>query len=91
MSREEAIFFIRSKAFDVKWGEAVAVYPEANSLLSGWILGEKELLGKTAVADLPMGNGRAVLIGFPPIFRSQVHGTFKVLFNSLLYSTLEPV
>ncbi len=67
----------------------VAVYPEANPLLSGWILGEKHLLGKTAVADVPMGNGRAILIGFPPIFRSQTHGTFKVLFNSLLYAASE--
>jgi hypothetical protein len=91
LSREEAIFFAESPVFDVKWGEAVAAYPEANSLLSGWILGEKLLLGKTAVADLPMGNGRALLIGFPPIFRSQPHGTFKVLFNSLLYATSEPV
>ncbi len=89
LSREEAVFFIRSPAFEVKWGESVAVYPEANSLLSGWVLGEKLLLGRTAVAELPMGEGRAVLIGFPPIFRSQTHGTFKVLFNSLLYASAE--
>ena len=89
LSREEALFFLRSPAFDLKEGEMVAVYPEANSLLSGWVLGEELLLGKTAVADVPMGNGRAVLIGVPPIFRSQTHGTFKVLFNSLLYAVAE--
>ncbi|MCW3978178.1 MAG: M14 family metallopeptidase [Candidatus Bathyarchaeota archaeon] len=89
LSREEAVFFLRGPAFDVKEGEMVAVYPEANSLLSGWILGEKHLLGRTAVADVPMGNGRAILIGVPPIFRSQTHGTFKVLFNSLLYAASE--
>jgi hypothetical protein len=89
LSREEALFFLRSPAFDVREGEMVAVYPEANSLLSGWVLGEELLLGKTAVADVPMGNGRAVLIGVPPIFRSQTHGTFKVLFNSLLYAVAE--
>ncbi len=90
LSRDEAVFFMGSPAFDVKLGESVAVYPEANPLLSGWILGEELLHGKTAVADLPMGGGRAVLIGFPPIFRSQTHGTFKVLFNSLFYSAPEP-
>ncbi len=89
LSREEAVFFLRGPAFDIKEGEMVAVYPEANSLLSGWILGEKHLLGRTAVADVPMGNGRAILIGFPPIFRSQTHGTFKVLFNSLMYAASE--
>ena len=89
LDREEAVFFLRSPVFDVKQGESVAVYPEANPLLSGWSLGEKYLLGKTVVAELPMGDGTAILIGFPPIFRSQVHGTFKVLFNSLLYAAGE--
>ncbi|UCD43919.1 MAG: hypothetical protein JSV27_07140 [Candidatus Bathyarchaeota archaeon] len=91
LSREEGVFFKGGPVFEVKQGESVATYPEASSLLSGWILGEEHLLGKTAVADLPMGEGRAVLIGFPPIFRSQTHGTFKVLFNALLYSTAELV
>jgi len=89
LDREEAIFFEGSPAFDVKLGENVAVYPETNPLLSGWILGEKLLLGKTALAELPMGEGTAILIGFSPLFRSQAHGTFKVLFNSLLYSAGE--
>ena len=89
MSRDEAFLYRNGPAFDVKWGESVAVFPEANPLLSGWILGEKYLQGKTAVADLPIGDGRAVLIGFQPIFRSQTHGTFKVLFNALFYAVEE--
>ncbi|RJS89091.1 hypothetical protein CW700_05595 [Candidatus Bathyarchaeota archaeon] len=91
LDREEAVLFLRSPAFDIKQGESVAVYPEASPLLSGWALGEELLLGKTAVAELPMGDGTAILIGFPPIFRSQAHSTFKVLFNSLLYAAGEVV
>jgi hypothetical protein len=91
LDREEAIFFEGGPVFDVKLGESVAVYPETNTLLSGWILGEKLLVGKTALAELPMGEGMAILIGFSPLFRSQAHGTFKVLFNSLLYASGEPV
>jgi hypothetical protein len=36
-----------------------------------------------------MGEGLAILIGIQPIFRSQTHGTFKVLFNSILYAVIE--
>ena len=90
MSRDEAILFRNSPAFDIKWGESIANYPEANPILSGWIHGEKHLYGQNAVADLPIGEGRVILIGFQPIFRSQTHGTFKVLFNSLFYATEEP-
>ena len=91
LERDEAIFFQGSPVFDVKLGESVAVYPETNPLLSGWILGEKLLVGKTALAELPMGEGMAILIGFSPLFRSQSHGVFKVLFNSLLYAAEEPI
>ena len=89
LDREEALFFLRSPAFEVKAGYSVASYPEANSLLSGWVLGEEHLLSRTAVAELPMGEGLAILIGIQPIFRSQTHGTFKVLFNSILYAVAE--
>jgi len=90
MSRDEAILFRNSPAFNIKGGESIASYPEADPLLSGWILGDKHLYGQNAIADLPIGDGRVILIGFQPIFRSQTHGTFKVLFNSLYYAVEEP-
>ncbi|MBW1858005.1 MAG: hypothetical protein JRI42_07000 [Deltaproteobacteria bacterium] len=90
MSRDEAILFRNSPAFNIKGGESIASYPEADPLLSGWILGDKHLYGQNAIADLPIGKGRVILIGFQPIFRSQTHGTFKVLFNSLYYAVEEP-
>ena len=83
--REAAVYFISGPAFKVKEGYEVAKYPEANPLLSGWILGEKQLRGLAAVADLPVGRGRVVLFGFPPHFRNQARGTFRMLFNAIYY------
>jgi len=86
-SREEAIMFLNSPAFNIKEGSQVAGYPEASPLLSGWILGEKHLRGATAVAEIPAGNGNIIMMGCPPHFRNQMRSTFKLLFNSLYYAT----
>ncbi len=83
--REAAVYFISGPAFRVKGGYEVAKYPEANPLLSGWILGEKQLRGLAAVADFAVGRGRVVLFGFPPHFRNQARGTFRMLFNAIFY------
>ena len=84
-SREEAIMYLHSPAFKVKGGYAVAWYPEADPLLSGWILGEKHLRGLAAVAECPAGDGTILLLGCMPHFRNQNRATFKLLFNSILY------
>lgn len=85
--REETIMFLHSPAFNLKNGEAVAWYPEADPLISGWILGEKHLRGKTSVADIPAGDGTIIMIGCPPHFRNQNRATLKLLFNSIYYGT----
>ncbi|MEO8909591.1 MAG: M14 metallopeptidase family protein [Gemmatimonadaceae bacterium] len=54
-------------------------------LRSGWALGQKYLSGVTEVLQAPVGKGTLVLYGPDPYFRSQPHGTFKLLFNGLLY------
>ncbi|HEX9128084.1 MAG TPA: M14 metallopeptidase family protein [Gemmatimonadaceae bacterium] len=54
-------------------------------LRSGWAWGQKYLGGVTEVLQAPVGKGMLVLYGPDPYFRSQPHGTFKLLFNGLLY------
>ena len=52
---------------------------------SGWAWGQRYLSGVTEVLQAPVGKGMLVLFGPDPYFRSQPHGTFKLLFNGLLY------
>ena len=54
-------------------------------LRSGWAWGQRYLSGVTEVLQAPVGKGMLVLLGPDPYFRSQPHGTFKLLFNGLLY------
>jgi hypothetical protein len=56
-------------------------------LRSGWALGQKYLSGVAEILQAPVGKGMLVLYGPDPYFRSQPHGTFKLMFNALLYRT----
>ncbi len=86
MPRETAAFSEQNAAFEVTGSaKAVGVYPLTNPLMSGWILGEQKIEGKTAVVDVPVGRGRIILLSIRPQFRAQVRGTYKLLFNSLYY------
>ena len=86
MPRETAAFVEQNAAFDVTGNaKAVGNYPLTNPLMSGWILGESKIFGKTAVVDVPVGRGRIILLSIRPQFRAQVRGTYKLLFNSVYY------
>jgi len=62
----------------------VARYPASNLLLSGWMLGERFIAGRAAVVEAPVDKGHLVLLGFRSEHRGQTHGTYKLLFNSLM-------
>lgn len=79
------VFFRRSPVFQVRKGKSVVKYPLHNPLLSGWVTGEKHLFNRGAIADVPFGKGKIILIGFPVQYRAQSHGTFRFLFNSIFY------
>jgi hypothetical protein len=93
MPAEAPGMFIQSPAFRLsptfgeKRAQAIATYAPDDVLMSGYLKGEKYLKNAVAAAEVPMGKGRIVLLGFGVEQRGQPHGTFKLLFNSLYYGT----
>ncbi len=90
MPEDSLIFFWNSQVFEITPSEdndkyeVVARYPERDILESGWLIGEEKIKKKSAMVVARYGNGRIILIGFRPQHRAQTHGTYKLLFNSLL-------
>lgn len=67
-------------------GRVLAKYPALGSpLLSGYLLGEEHLQGMASALDVQHGKGHVVLLGLRPQWRGQSFGTFRMLFNALLY------
>jgi hypothetical protein len=91
MSNDVDAYFINSSAFETTAdGESrvrvVARYAGKDVLRSGWLLGEKYLAGKIALAEVSMGKGRVILFGFRPQHRGQTWGTFPFIWNSIMSS-----
>ncbi|MBS3818062.1 hypothetical protein KGY73_00940 [bacterium] len=96
MPEEAGSVFARSCAFEVlpsfeknKKPQSVATYSEESLLMSGWIYGESLIQQKSSILEVPYGKGKIILLGFPVQYRAQPYGTFKLLFNSILYANSE--
>ena len=91
MPQRAKIFVARSPVFTVTddfEGAVLAKYPASGSpLLSGYLLGEEHLQGYASALDVKHGEGRVVLLGARPQWRAQPFGTFRILFNALLYGS----
>jgi hypothetical protein len=89
MPDEAAVFVDSSPVFETQEGfrgSVMARYQDSGSpLLSGYLIGEKLLNGKAAALDVELGQGHVLLIGFRPEWRGQPFGSFRVLFNAVLY------
>jgi hypothetical protein len=95
--QEVDVVFDRSPAFRLQpgsreaGGSRVAWFSTPSPLRSGWAKGQQYLKDGVAVADVPHGRGRVLLFGPQITFRAQPHGTFKFLFNGILYHHAELV
>ena len=89
MPERGKIFFDRSPVFTTEEGfegAVIASYgPDGSPLLSGYLLGEEHLQGQAAAVDVRLGGGHVILLGFRPQWRGQPRGTFRVLFNAVLF------
>jgi hypothetical protein len=83
LPREITIWSEQSPAWEAK-GAAIAHYPDAQILASGWLLGDKLLAGRAALVDERVGKGRVILFGMRPQYRGQSYQTFKLFFNALV-------
>lgn len=96
MAKEAGIVFDGSCAFSVmptfddkgKQIKTVAKYPGENPLMSGWIFGDGFIRHKSSIVEIPYGEGKIILLGFPVQYRAQPYGTFKLLFNAIFYAGL---
>lgn len=65
--------------------DETATFAGGQSLLSGWAVGQEKLANKVALAEIPVGEGEAILYAFRVQHRGQTYGTFKLLFNALYF------
>ena len=87
---ETPVWFQNGPAFapsfssaDAPAGVAVATYPNADPLMSGWLLGASLIQNQCALMNAPLGRGHIVVFGFRPQYRGQSYATYKILFNAL--------
>jgi hypothetical protein len=74
---------------DVRFpARVVARYSDTVLLESGWIRGAELIADKPAIVEVQYGKGKIILLGFAVQHRGQPHGTFRLLFNSILSSTI---
>jgi hypothetical protein len=91
MPGEVDVFFNRSQTFlplaETVGGpiDRVSWFEGTKLLRSGWAVGQEKLDGTIAVAEVDHGRGRLFLMGPEVTQRAQPYGTFKFLFNALLY------
>jgi hypothetical protein len=93
MPKDSIAFMSGSEVFDVNLApgynegdrevRVAARFASKDLLASGYISGEKNILGKAALVDARFGAGHVVLFAFRPQFRGQPFGTFKFLLNAI--------
>ena len=71
--------------------EVVGWFSSDRPLRSGWARGQHYLRDTIAVMEWSVGRGKLLMYGPEVAFRSQPHGTYKLVFNGILYGDAETV
>ena len=86
------VFFDDSPVFKLDAGadaagvKRLAWFDTRTPLRCGWSWGESYLENGVIAFEAPVGKGRGVFFGPEILKRAQPHGTFKLLFNSIVMS-----
>jgi hypothetical protein len=94
MTEQANVFFDDSPVFRLGSGaeaagvKRIAWFDTANPLRSGWSWGEGYLENGVVAFEAQVGRGRGVFFGPEILKRAQPHGTFKLLFNSIMRSVI---
>jgi len=85
MPKDAIVFSSGGPVMDVAGAGAKSVvnFARRDLLASGWVSGERAVLGKSILVEASHGKGRVVLYGFRVQHRGQPFGTFKLLLNAL--------
>ncbi len=67
----------------------IATFPEKDILLSGYCEQEEKIGNKAVMGWFRKGKGQFVFFGFHPQFRASTHGTYKLIFNSILLGKIK--
>ncbi len=67
----------------------ISRYSDTVLLESGWIRAQQCIADKPAIVEVQYGEGKIILLGFRVQHRAQPHGTFALLFNAILSSTMD--
>jgi hypothetical protein len=82
------LFFDSSPVFRITapaQAKPVSWFEGAVPLLSGWAWGQKALDGTVGIVDASYGSGKVFLMGPEVAMRGQSYGSFKFVFNGLMY------
>jgi hypothetical protein len=97
MAETADVFFDNTPAFtllpdaELRGVRPVAWFDDGKLLRSGWAWGESYLHRSVQVAEAVVGKGKVFLYGPEIAFRGQPHGTFKLLFNGIIYGPAQTV
>jgi hypothetical protein len=67
----------------------IAVFPEKEFLISGYVEKEEKMADKAALIWIKKGKGQVVLYAFNPQFRASTQATYKLLFNAFFLQPVE--